>query len=70
MPVPGVGGLLAKSGTFEVVTESEVYAKVRSIARLPLLALTVRECRVTCRTSVIDIPGLYWCLRPRTPFCL
>ncbi|CAN0279207.1 unnamed protein product, partial [Ectocarpus sp. 12 AP-2014] len=39
-PIPGGGGLLARSTTFKVETESRVYSDVRSMARLPLLALT------------------------------
>ncbi|CAM9615307.1 unnamed protein product, partial [Ectocarpus sp. 8 AP-2014] len=39
-PIPGGGGLVARSTTFKVETESRVYSEVRSMARLPLLALT------------------------------
>ena len=42
-PVPGAGGLLSQSATFEVLTESQVYVDILSITRLPLLALTVRN---------------------------
>lgn len=42
-PIPGGGGLVARSTTFKVETESRVYSEVRSMARLPLLALTVSQ---------------------------
>ena len=48
-PVPGGGGLVARSATFEVETESRVYSEVRSMARLPLLALTVSQTPVRVR---------------------
>lgn len=42
-PVPGAGGLLSQSATFEVLTESQIYVNILSITRLPMLALTVRN---------------------------